>query len=364
MSNFYMGIVGRITRLNDKLDGIICKNLGRIPKTRSRAIRRKMLFAKTICGIGYSSFFKYQCERTSYRQLLKVLFAEQFCGIDVSGFFRYHCENASCYQISRKVLFAEQDELWMRVNSAESRDILNDKFKAYQHFKDYYQRDIVFVRDKEAIDVFKSFCQAHSRFIVKPLAEACGRGIQLIDANEASFRVEDYLSFNPDGFVAEELIIQDGALSRLHPQSVNTLRINTVNYGSSIEVIWPCLRMGRGESIVDNAGAGGVFGAIDSSTGLITNVSDEYDHMFTVHPDTGIPLIGFKIPKWEEACEMAKHLAKLIPDCHFIGWDLALTDKGWVMVEGNHNPYIIWQIAAGQGIRTEFNRMKKRLLMI
>ena len=356
-----MGIYGRIARYKNKLDGIIDNNLNSVPRREFRSIRRKMVFAKKLCGIDYSTFFHYQCEHASYRLLFKMMFAKRFCGIDVSGLYRYHCENASCYQISRIVPFCEQDDLWLRVNSTESRNILNDKYKTYLHFKDYYQRDIVFVSDKEAKEEFESFCHVHPRFVIKPLTEACGRGIQLIDTSEASFRVEDCLDSHPDGFVAEELINQAKELSILHPESVNTLRIHTVNYGSLIDVIWPCLRMGRGENVVDNAGAGGVFGAIDTATGVITNVSDEYNHIFTEHPDTGIPLIGFKIPKWADACDMAKHLAELIPDCRFIGWDLALTDNGWVMVEGNHNPYIIWQIATGKGIRKEFNRIKKLL---
>ena len=357
-----MSIIGRIVRLYKKLDGIIDDNLNSVQRTTSRDIRRKMIFAKILCGIGYSSFFYYRCERTTYRQLFKLMLAKHFCGIEISGLFLYHCEKASLCQISRIILFDEQENLWLQVNPIESRIILNDKFKAYLHFKNYYQRDVIFVNGKEAKEEFKSFCQSHSHFIVKPLAEACGRGIQLIDTNEDAFSVEDYLNSNPDGFVAEELIKQGDALSILHPESVNTLRINTVNYGSSIEVVWPCLRMGRGDSIVDNAGAGGIFGAVDTATGAIIGVSDEHNHTFVVHPDTGVPLIGFRVPKWGEACEMAKCLAGLIPECHFVGWDLAFTDKGWVMVEGNARPYIIWQIATGKGIRKDFCRMKRRLL--
>ncbi len=327
-----MSIIGRIARLYKKLDGIITTHLLPECGISSRIIRMKMIFAK------------------------------MFCGIDYTNFFRYHCEHSSFLQITQKVLYNEQNKLWKRINNSDSRTILKDKYKAYLRFKDFYQRDIVFVNSKGGEEEFLSFCHSHPRFIVKPLLSFSGNGIQLINTNEDTFNVDDYLNSNPDGFVAEELIKQNEALSQLHPESVNTLRINTVNYGSSIEVIWPCLRMGRGKSVVDNAGAGGVFGAIDIATGLISSVSDEHNHTFTKHPDTGIQLIGFKVPKWEEACEMAKHLAELIPDCHFVGWDLALTDNGWVMIEGNHNPYIIYQIATGKGIRKEFNRMKRRLL--
>ncbi len=327
-----MGLFSKIACFQRKLDNYIFTYLTPDTKVSLWRIRGKMVFAKKICGINYPDFYQYRCE------------------------------NASLCEITRKVLFQEQKTFWHQINPVESRTIVHDKYKAYLHFKDFYRRDVVFVSGRESKDEFVAFCQAHPLFIVKPLASCCGRGIQLIDSNETAFSIDEFIKSYSDGFVAEELINQDESLSQLHQQSVNTLRINTVNYGTSIEVIWPCLRIGCGESIVDNAAAGGVFGAIDSVNGRIMSVSDEFHHTFSEHPDTKIPLIGFTVPKWQEACEMAKQLAALVPDLHFVGWDLALTDKGWVMVEGNHQPYIIWQIATGKGIRNEFLKMKKRLL--
>ena len=44
------------------------------------------------------------------------------------------------------------------------------------------------------------------------------------------------------------------------------------------------------------------------------------------------------------------------------GWDLALTDEGWVMVEDIFGPSIIWQYASGKGIGLELEEMKCRLI--
>ena len=40
----------------------------------------------------------------------------------------------------------------------------------------------------------------------------------------------------------------------------------------------------------------------------------------------------------------------------------ALTNEGWVMVEGNFGPFIIWQYATGKGIGLELEKMKCRLI--
>ena len=74
-----------------------------------------------------------------------------------------------------------------------------------------------------------------------------------------------------------------------------------------------------------------------------------------------MPLIGFTIPKWTEACDMAAELAKNIPEAVFVGWDLALSDSGWVMVEANSSPLILWEIAVRRGIRREFNEMRRKV---
>lgn len=282
-------------------------------------------------------------------------------GIPFRDFYQCRCDELTYAQISQIVPLVEQRKLWRRVNSKESHDILCDKFKSYQLFKIFYKRDVVLLDGLESKDEYAAFSKTHPRFIVKPLGMNCGKGIHFIDTLSNPVTIDNLMESFPNGLIAEELITQAQVLAQFHPTSVNTLRINTVNYGDSVEVKWPCLRIGRGGSIVDNAGAGGVFGAIDPNTGVIIAASDEFHHSFANHPDTDVPIIGFQIPQWQEACVLAEQLARCIPDCHFVGWDFALTDNGWVMVEGNYGPLLIWQIAVGRGIRKEFLQMKKHL---
>lgn len=57
-----------------------------------------------------------------------------------------------------------------------------------------------------------------------------------------------------------------------------------------------------------------------------------------VHPDTGIPIKGIQIPKWDELCTLAKELALRFDMLCYIGWDFAYTvDEKWVVIEGNEN---------------------------
>ena len=56
------------------------------------------------------------------------------------------------------------------------------------------------------------------------------------------------------------------------------------------------------------------------------------------------------------AVALAKELAGVIGTNHYVGWDLALTDKGWVMVEGNPRGQFIMQIATRKGIKAELEQ--------
>ncbi len=54
------------------------------------------------------------------------------------------------------------------------------------------------------------------------------------------------------------------------------------------------------------------------------------------HPETGRPFAGFRLPWWQEACEAVKRAAMEFLPVRTLGWDVALTEDGPVIVEANH----------------------------
>lgn len=301
-----------------------------------------------------------------FRWLCKSVFSWILFGLEAKDFYRLRCEEKPWGEIRTMVSHYCFVCLYGFVNSSDANKLLKDKYKSYILFPDLYGRDIdMITKDEiesgEARRKIQSFInRGHSHFIIKPFNANCGRGIEICDnADDAC----DVFATSGGG-VIEELIIQQKELSEFNASSVNTLRMNTVNYGNGdIECLWPCLRMGRSGSIVDNAGAGGVFGAIDVNTGVIIGVADEKQHSYTEHPDSHKKLTGYVVPHWKEACAIAKQAASRISGAAFVGWDMALTEKGWVLVEGNHGPLIIWQIASGEGVRSKFLQIEKALVL-
>ena len=81
------------------------------------------------------------------------------------------------------------------------------------------------------------------------------------------------------------------------------------------------------------------------------------DH--TEHPDTNAPLIGMTIPCWPEVTQTAIEAARLMRHMPLIGFDMAVSESGCVIVEMNHNPdFFLNQLADGRGVLdTEFTRL-------
>ena len=67
-------------------------------------------------------------------------------------------------------------------------------------------------------------------------------------------------------------------------------------------------------------------------------------------------IIGYKLPQWDEVLSMTKEMAEMLPECKYISWDLAHTDKGWVLVEANRNGVFDGIQMHGRGLRDEYEK--------
>lgn len=68
------------------------------------------------------------------------------------------------------------------------------------------------------------------------------------------------------------------------------------------------------------------------------------------HPITKTLILGFKIPFWDEIVEMITEAAWIVPQVRTVGWDVAVTQEGPLIIEGNDNwNKDAFQIPYGQG---------------
>ncbi len=282
---------------------------------------------------------------------------------DADEYFFYHLREKTDDERRAFIADREGQEIRALLNKGKNREIFDNKWEAYCRFKKYYRREACLVNSDKDYDEFDSLLRQHRSLIVKPISDGSGHGIRRVEIQQDNLDLFKTLrNAFPSGFIAEEVICQVPEMAAFHPKSVNTVRITTIMFPDGVKEIHPFVRFGTGDRVVDNGGSCGLICTINLETGKVYSAIDEADNRYTTHPDTGLQIVGFQIPKWEEAKQLAEELAHVVPDNRYTGWDLALTEKGWVMVEGNASGMFIgWQFNDQVGFRGEMEEYLRKL---
>jgi hypothetical protein len=283
-----------------------------------------------------------------YKKLYNdVLYSTLVFGSMAQEYFAFDFYSKT-YEERRKyiTMYSRAQEFDEKINVKKATAVFYNKYKTYNAFKKYYGRKLIRIApDIDNYNEFYDFVVSMDKFVYKPTTLGSGKGIKLIQNYTPESLPALYDSFKADGeCVIEEVIVQAPEMAAINPSSVNTMRMLTVITTDGIRIVNPFLRMGRNNSFVDNAGSGGVFALVDEESGIVCATPiDEDKNSYIFHPDSNMQLVGFKIPRWEEAKTLARELAKEVPEVRFVGWDLALTKDGWIMIEGNANAILIPQ---------------------
>ena len=251
---------------------------------------------------------------------------------------------------------AVRNKICRKINAASEQAVVMDKYRTAQYFSDFYRRPFMLFDGDTSVSEFTDFASALGEVVAKPVDECAGRGVQLLTANSSEGWKSHYevLKTSKRRYIVEERIIQAEEMSRWS-DSVNTIRMNTLQYKGQVCGFTAFLRTGRLGSFVDNGAQGGLFASIDTETGaIITDAYDEQGCRYTSHPDSGMRYQSVQIPRWSELVEMTTTMAQRLSKVAYIGWDLALTNNGWVLVEANKGEFIAQQLTLGRGLRQEF----------
>ena len=248
-------------------------------------------------------------------------------------------------------------------NRPEDCHYFDNKYETYKLLKEYYGRDAILINSATKADDINQFVLDHRRFICKPLKLYCGIGVEIIDAAKYDSPASLLLYIQNKGeCIAEELIQQSYDVAQFHKESVNTVRIPAFRTDEGVRILTPQFKAGTGESVVDNAYAGGLLAAVDKNAGIVTTVAvDVRGNEYLRHPDTGVVFPGFQLPDWEQALSLVEKSMRAKPQIRFVGWDLAHTDKGWVVVEGNHEGQFCSQMASHTGYAGEVDQILSKI---
>lgn len=191
--------------------------------------------------------------------------------------------------------------------------------------------------------------------IIKPVDGLCGIGVHALEAKDGDILL-DYKKIDPaelekkildmhNCIICERVVNQNEYAKSLYPDTLNTIRILTLKDPDNNEVFiaGAVQRIGTSYSYpVDNFHRGGIAAKIDIETGMlgpaaaIFPVSSNTLKWHEIHPDTGKKIKGVIVPEWETLKKQVLALADDMSFCRIIGWDVAITENGYMLIEGNN----------------------------
>ena len=205
---------------------------------------------------------------------------------------------------------------------------------------------------------------------VKPVFGRGGKGAQRWDFVAGGYRSPSGITLTPEALferlenhshkaplIIQPRLVNHPALDPLNNGALSTIRMLTcLDEHNQPELAGAAMRMAiGGNHVVDNLHSGGIAAAVDLDSGCLgqaSNLGAEHDiGWIDRHPDSGARITGFKIPHWSEACSFAISTHRQFSDRVLVGWDVAITPDGPVLVEGNGAPDLdIMQRFARQGL--------------
>lgn len=254
--------------------------------------------------------------------------------------------------------FFHQSEFWKKSDEEIEEFVIETKLRQFYHrnvakevinmfwskanflraFPEYIHRRWLLAREA-SFEEFKELVLS-TDCIAKPNEDCSGRGFFKITGSELSDVNELYEHCARENLLIEECISGCPELQQFHPQSLNSIRVVTIANGTEGEVFGGLLRMGVGKNVVDNAHSNGLFATIDVETGIVDSDGiNVFGGTFSTHPDTGVPIKGFRIPEWERIKATCIQATMKYKNVFIVGWDVALNPQHEIIIiEGNHAP--------------------------
>ena len=326
-------------------------------------------YLKELDAKKFKSFLDYTQKssgRSAIGLCLEILRDSIKYNISILEYFQFHF-----YQISpeEKAMWAGTGYMYeyqLQMNPKESRNLLSDKtlfLKDYGKFVNHAFARIEELKLKP--ELAKDFIEGKSdKVVLKSIDGQCGRGIQIIPVNGLTpSSLVSKLEASGNN-LAEEFVQQHEDLNGLSPSGLNTLRIVTqINKEGEVDVIAARLRI-TVNNVVDNLAAGNIAAEVDLETGKVNGTavySDITKEDVAIHPVTGVLISGFEVPLFKESIEMVKEAALLFPQNRSIGWDVAITNNGPELIEGNHDwCKLLWQLPAKKGLKPMLEAYKSQ----
>lgn len=277
--------------------------------------------------------------------------------------------------------YGEAEEYWKVLNPNKYSAIARDKYLTHLVLDkvDIPMPKLYAYYNSEADDDYQSIRKQLSKHnvqqcVVKPAADSAhGGGVFVCNSivytesdclieksNGERVSLKELLEINKYApLLFEERVVQTSQIDAINPSSVNTVRFMTALYpNKEVKVIATFMKIGRKGSDIDNAGDGGnVDCGINFENGVCYNAIqfNSFNDVRRIdkHPDSNAQIEGITLDNWDKVVEKVKYFQSKVPFLKTIGWDIALTNNGPIVIEINNWWDTTGQIFIGKGWRNE-----------
>ncbi len=222
--------------------------------------------------------------------------------------------------------------------------------------------------------------EAHDDFVIKPNRGAGGRGVfvvagrkdssfvrhngETVDLHDIRQHVSSVVSGlyslggRPDEALIQQRVQLHPAFERISYQGIGDVRVIVYKRVPAMAMLRLPTKASNGRA---NLHQGGIGAGVDLETGKTTRAVMR-NRLADRHPDTGVSLIGFRVPYWPQILDMARRVAAAV-DLGYLGVDIVVDrDLGPQLLEGNARPGLAIQIANGQGLVGRLQAIERDLV--
>lgn len=209
----------------------------------------------------------------------------------------------------------------------------------------FYDSNMRLISKEDAIEK----CLQEKHWVIKASTNTGGgRSVEFYDVEGKEFRkkVEELFTRYQCNFIVQKLVEQHPDLARIHPQSLNTVRVQSFFFKDKVHILSAQLRMGNGDSRKDNVSSGGCACAIKPD-GWLEDKAVTRKSEWTDHHASGIYFKDIRVPSYDKILEIIRQKHSQFPYLGIIGWDFAVDKEGepvFIEINGTPEPN---QIASG-----------------
>lgn len=280
-------------------------------------------------------------------------------GSGLTDYLNYKFYNRSYKERKEYVTIKYGSEFYAKYSPKDLATNLRIKTNFHKYYTKYTKRE--YYIPEFGIEKLKEFLDNNEVFMIKPTDGLAGTDVRKMTVEQVETLEKFYEYLKEKNMFLEEFIVQDPEWAKICPNSVNTIRAMTRIIDGKAELFYAAARIGNGTAVVDNFHQGGFGVRIDMEKGtLIGDALSKDLEKVECHPASGVRFDGFNIPYWEEIKNMVCEAAMVNPDVKVVGWDVAISTKGPLLIEANRRPgFDLVQILENKGTKYMLEAVRK-----